>query len=483
MISKHKREKWLEFIKRQGKSPLSSIPFWKRINRLREAKRRAKKSSLTVDGKIISDSKEQANIFAVNLEKKFSHEDNRHFCENNKNKVEEFLRNEFETHFTHSQKTVKEFTMDELVKSINIMNSKTSIDPYGLSNKMFKFIGYSYKMRLLSLFNKCLNEKVVPKGWKHSIVSMLLKPGQEANNIGSYRPISMTPCVARLFERMILHRLQKHLKENNIIIMNQSGFRAHRQTKDNILYLIQKCQEGFNQEKKTLAIFFDIAAAFDKVWHGGLIYKLVCLKVPYYLITIIWAFLCERTFVVKVEGELSDVRVIICGVPQGGVLSPTLFSVYVNDVPLSMIVNSKTLLFADDIVFLMSYAYKEKNKVLKNAKAEAQAAAQVYLSQLEQWMSRWRLTLAPHKCQQITFSKARDITQDRMTLKLYNTEIPEENKPKFLGIIFDKKLQFRDHIESLDKKIRDRINILKILAYDKNWSLNRQILVSIYKVL
>jgi hypothetical protein len=99
----------------------------------------------------------------------------------------------------------------------------------------------------------------------------------------------------------------------------------------------------------------------------------------------------------------------------------------------------------------MSNVYKERNKVLKNAKAEAQAAAQDYLSQLEQWMSR-----------------------DRMTLKFYNTEIPEENNLKFLGIIFDKKLLFR-----LDKKIRDRFNILKILAYDKNWSLNRQILVSI----
>jgi hypothetical protein len=94
--------------------------------------------------------------------------------------------------------------------------------------------------------------------------------------------------------------------------------------------------------------------------------------------------LSERTFVVKVDGEFPDVRVIICGVPQGGVLSPTLFSVYVNDVPLSMLANSKTLLFADDIVFLMSYSFKEKNKLLRNAKAEAQAVAQVYLSQLEQ---------------------------------------------------------------------------------------------------
>ena len=94
---------------------------------------------------------------------------------------------------------------------------------------------------------------------------MLLKTGQNASSIGSYRPISLTPSVARLFERLVLARLDKHLKSNHIIVANQSGIRKHRQTKDNLNYLIQICQEGFNDDKKTLAIFFDVAPAFDKV--------------------------------------------------------------------------------------------------------------------------------------------------------------------------------------------------------------------------
>ena len=101
----------------------------------------------------------------------------------------------------------------------------------------------------------------------------------------------MTPCLARLFERMVLSRLQKHLNDNSIIILNQSGFRKARQTKDNILHLVQTAQQGFNEDENTLGVFFDIAAAFEKVWHTGLVFKLFVLKVPFYLIKIIAEFL------------------------------------------------------------------------------------------------------------------------------------------------------------------------------------------------
>lgn len=177
----------------------------------------------------------------------------------------------------------------------------------GISNKMLKNIGLVAKEKILILFNECLKSEWVPGEWKHSVITMILKSGQDSSQISSYRPISMTPCLARLFERLILRRLEIHLKTNNIIIANQSGFRKNRQTKDNLLYVIQNAQEGFNREEKTVTVFFDVAAAFDKVWHKGLLYKLYELGVPYYLISIIMAFLDKRTFSVKVEGKESGV--------------------------------------------------------------------------------------------------------------------------------------------------------------------------------
>jgi hypothetical protein len=97
---------------------------------------------------------------------------------------------------------------------------------------------------------------------------------------------------------------------------------------------------------------------------------------------------------------------------------------------------------------------------------------------LEEWISTWRLSLEPHKCAQITFWHA----VDKMNLKLYQVAIPEDQSPKFLGIVFDRRLNFSGHF-SLDAKIRDRMNLLKILAYDKNWKLNRDLLIKIYKTL
>ena len=463
---------------------MSTIPFWKRINRLRDSKRKNKSGALLVDGKVVESSKDRANVFPDSLEKKFQNEKNFHFKEEKKIEIEEFLSQEnFKSLFTVAQKRVVEFSMEELVRAIKEMNSKTSTDPFGMSNKMFKHSSFLMKERLLALFNNCLKKKEVPKKWKHSVISMLVKSGQDGKNVSSFRPISMTPCIARLFERLILSRLHKHMKSNNILIKNQSGFRKGRQTKDNLLYLIQKAQEGFNDDKKTLAIFFDVAAAFDKVWHLGVIFKLYLLKVPYYLISIIWAFLKERTFEVKVDGEKSSIRKISCGVPQGGVLSPTLFSLFINDVPLAEGEDEKTLLFADDIVYILQYRFRKNKKLILDAKKTAQIKAQEYLNKLEDWMSTWRLSLAPHKCAQITLSKARDNSEDKMLLKLYNVEVQEDQSPKFLGIVFDRRLNFSNHLNSLDTKIRDRMNLLKILAYDKNWRLNQHLLLKIYKVL
>lgn len=391
----------------------------------------------------------------------------------------------FENSYSRAQKVVPPFTLNELTKSMNQMNHKTSTDPLGISNKILKMTKKSevLKEHILNLFNKALLEHKVPMVWKHSNISMLLKNGLSVSDPGSYRPISSTPCLARLFERLVLARLQDFLSKNNVIITNQSGFRKTRQTRDNILNLVQTSQQGFNEEKKTLAVFFDIAGAFDKVWHKGLIYKLIVLKVPYYLVKIIEDFLKGRTFCVKIEGVYSEVKIIVCGVPQGGVLSPTMFSIYINDVPLAESSEEKTMLFADDIVYLLQYKYKQHNKIIINNHVKAERTAQVYLTKLETWMNRWRLSLAPHKCAQIVFSRAQKNENDDLNIYLYNTKIPYEPNPKFLGIIFDAKLVFSEHMETIKKKVKDRTNILKVLSYDKCWALNANYLVKVYKVL
>ena len=360
LIGAFKLKQWKNFLKNQGKSPFSTIPFRKRINRLRAGKIKTSIADLNHNNGIVTDPAEKAEIFGLRTRKNFfGLDENPRFDSAQKQKVEENMA-DWKNKFISNQKRFRKFSGDELNAAIRHMNGKTSIDPLGISNKMLKKLGPIAKDKLLNLFNECLKEERVPQTWKHSVITMILKNGQDNGNAGKYRPISMTPCLARLFERLVLQRLEVFLKTNNIKINNQSGFRKNRQTKDNIFFITQKSQQAFNEYKKTLAVFFDIAGAFDKVWHSGLIYKLAIMKVPYYLLKIIMNFLEDRSFSVKLEGTLSSRRLIKCGVPHGGVFSPTLFSCYINDVPLAEGANEKCLLFADDIVFTLSFFYKKK---------------------------------------------------------------------------------------------------------------------------
>ena len=163
--------------------------------------------------------------------------------------------------------------------------------------------------------------------------------------------------------------------------------------------------------------------------------------------------------------------------------SPTLFSIYINDVPAPDGEDEKTLLFADFIVYCFSYKYKENKKLIESASNNAAMKAQVFLNGLESWMDLWRLSLAPHKCAQTTFTKAIRNPKDDLQITIYGQKINYDHNPKFLGITFDSRLGFEKHFEKVKDKVKERINVLKVLSYDKSWSLNVKFLLSIYKVL
>ena len=308
---------------------------------------------------------------------------------------------------------------------------------------------------------------------------MILKKGSDPKKTKSYRPISITPCIARLFERLMLARLKKHLTDGNILITAQSGFRNHRQTKDNIIFLSQKVQESFAEKKKTLAIFFDVESAFDKVWHNGLIYKLAKMRIPFYIINIIKDFISGRSFKVKVNGSYSKIRSIFRGLPQGAVFSPTLYNLFTNDLPIKnhqRLHNKEqefSLLFADDIAYLLSFKCPNDAKII----------AQKYLNELEHWTNLWRLKLAPHKSSHIVFSRARKFDIKEIDLVINGIKIPRDDEPKFLGIKFDRRLNFSAQINNIKSKLMDRTNIMKIISFDPLWKVQEDTMVQLYKSL
>jgi hypothetical protein len=193
-----------------------------------------------------------------------------------------------------------------------------------------------------------------------------------------------------------------------------------------------------------LTIFFYIAKAFDKVWHEGLLFKMYKIGIPNYIIEWTTLFLENRKFVIKIENELSESKKITAGVPQGAVKSPILFSIFINDIPQNDRLNVKfSLLYAD--VLSSSFIFG-KNGSIENS-------VNTYLRKIKAWLCSWKLNISANKCNNIVFTQNK---KANFVFKLYLSKKKEkkleEKNPVFLGVIFDKFLNFNTHFSNLFKK-------------------------------
>ena len=162
---------------------------------------------------------------------------------------------------------------------------------------------------------------------------MLIKPDKLPSLTTSYRPISLLSAIMKLFERIIEKRLRKHLEDTGFLSKYQSGFRKVRSTNDHIFRMSQTVMESFNGGEKVKASFLDVEKASDNVWHNGLRHKIFQLGLPTKIIRWLSDFLVGRIIQIKVDGSLSSKIYTKAGIPQGSVLSPLLFLIYVNDMP------------------------------------------------------------------------------------------------------------------------------------------------------
>ena len=247
----------IHFLETLGKTPVSTLPFWKKTNIIGKNKNESTIPTLIKDGVEYSTREEKANLFASKLVKTFNEPETNDFDNKFKEKIDKIINEKsYEQEYKNSNKNnVEKFTLKELNSAIRGLNDKTALDSTGLNNGLIKKFPKKTRENLLELFNKCLSEGKLPEKWKLATVIMIPKKNNDKHDYNNYRLISQTPCLAKLFERMIAKRLKKFLKKNNIIINCQSGFRQHRQTKDNIFQLSQKVTESFNRKKRYVVSF------------------------------------------------------------------------------------------------------------------------------------------------------------------------------------------------------------------------------------
>ncbi|GBP87585.1 Probable RNA-directed DNA polymerase from transposon BS [Eumeta japonica] len=242
---------------------------------------------------------------------------------------------------------------DEVQKLIRELKPRKAPGLDGVNNKAIKCFSTPLVALLVAIFNACIQNCHFPEAWKEAVIIGIPKPGKPRDLPTSYRPISLLSGLGKLFEKVLKSRLSDHLLGKGLIINEQFGKRPNHSCPQQALRLVEHISEGFKRKRKTVAVFFDVAKAFDKVWHAGLIYKLHQLQVPDRLVFIIQHYLTNRHFSFRHEKSISAKRLIRAGVPQGSTLSPLLYSAYTNDIPRPQ-TGVQLALFADDTALYLS---------------------------------------------------------------------------------------------------------------------------------
>ena len=338
---------------------------------------------------------------------------------------------------------------DEVRLHINKLKTRSSPGHDGINNRALKALPPALITLLAAIFNTLITHCHFPSSWKEAVVIGIPKPGKPLSDPSSFRPISLLPCLGKLYERILASRLKDYLFTNNLLINEQFGFRPHHSCVHQVHRIVEYATEGHAglRHKPTAALFLDVAKAFDRVWHSGLIYKLYKLNVPDRLVRIIQDYLTDRTFRYRFEKSLSSPRRITAGVPQGSVLAPTLFNIYTNDIPRDKI-PAQLALFADDTAL-----YHKGTSVEKTI-----SVLQKSINVLCKWFSKWRIEINASKSNAILFSRPKSRKPFRFNLtrlRINNVSLPWKDVVTYLGVTLDKNLTFKKHI----KKVRNRAKL------------------------
>ena len=362
-----------------------------------------------------------------------------------------------------------EITMDELLMAIKMAKNKSAPGLDKISYEIIKHIPCRPLNILLKILNSLWKTGKILESWKTALVKPLKKPKTKPSSMDSYRPIALTSSLCKIFERIVTNRLLHFLDEGQLLTKFQAGFRKTRSTMDQLIRLQDDAQRALNHKEVVRAIFLDMTKAFDTVWIPGLLLKLRKLKIPLYIYKFIKSFLTDRKIVVEVNGTRSKQHSLYGGTPQGSVISPLLFLIMINDFPTSEDPKIKHSLYADDSAI---WAHGKNYKIITKK-------LQKYLDEVVKWCDKWGFALNTKKTQSITFSHKKHIDEK---FKIKNKCIEETREIKFLGVVFDSRLTWRAHIDSIIEKIKPRLNLLRSLK-GSNFGSNKKTLLLIYKSL
>ena len=464
IIKQSKASSWRQYVSTIN-SITSTKSVWKKIRKIK-GKETTPKTHLKKNSILVSDPKEQANYLAESFSKNSSSQNYSKSFQKTKDRKERNPPNFFSD---KSENYNKPFLLNELKDALNKSN-ETAAGPDGLYYQFLTDLPQDCLKILLQLLNTIWLTGKIPSSWKEATVVPIPKPNKDLSDPTNYRPIALTSCLCKTMERMVNDRLVWVLESKKLLSKFQCGFRKDHSTLDHLVRFEHFIREAFARKKQVLAVFFDLEKAYDTTWKHGILTDLFDLEFRGRLPIFIQNFLSDRHFQVKSGSTFSNSYLQENGVPQGSILSPMLFNLKINNIMKSVSNNANASLFVDD------FAVYIEGKHLKHL----ERSMQLCINKIQKWVAENGFKFSISKTTCVHFHKQRIYTEP--TLHLDGQAIPVKDGVKFLGLIFDHKLNFKAHVAYLKKKCQKALNILRVVGHT-DWGADKSTLLKLYRTL
>lgn len=342
-----------------------------------------------------------------------------------------------------------EFSVDEVCAAALSLKVGKAPGFDGVHNEFLINCGPYARQWLTKFFTDILNTSRLPNEFKRAKIIAVLKPGKPNSRADSYRPISLLSSCYKLLERLILNRIQDKLLANTPI--EQAGFRPGRSCTDQVISLTTFIESGYQECLKTTAVFIDLTAAYDTVWREGLLYKFLSVIPSRKLGGLLNNMLSDRKFQVIMNGKASRQRILNNGLPQGSVIAPALFNLYIADLPAT---TAHKFAYADDLAIAVKFKSHDTAERILEKDLEA----------LDSYYKKWRLVPSPNKTECSCFHLNNKQANHEPEIFWKGERLRYNPNPKYLGITLDRTLSFKKHLENTAAKIQTRNNILEKLC-------------------
>lgn len=347
---------------------------------------------------------------------------------------------------------IKPITVNEVIKTINNLKDKAG-GRDEISTKIIKNLMHCISRPLEYILNLCISKAVWPSALKTALIVPIFKLGNRENP-GNYRPISLISNLAKIFEKLMHNRIYDFMAKCNIFSKKQFGFLKNKSTSDAHAYITKYVYESYNSDNNTIIVFLDLAKAFDTVNHSILLDKLEKYGIRGIASNLIKDYLNNRTQILKYKDNISREEHVKIGVPQGTILGPLLFVLYINDM-------------FDNVNYDSLVSYADDTAVLCTGKnwAEVQSLMNNRLAEVSLWLKHNQLTLNVDKTVYMTFCCYKDSLPKNIRIHINNTDLVRVDNCKYLGIHIDYLMKWDIHLKNLIRKVRYCEFILYKLSY------------------